>query len=39
MYLDPQKIKPTPTHYFIKLLEKNFLLYKNITMNVDNLEH
>jgi len=29
---------PTPTHFFIKLLNDKGILWKNITQNIDNLE-
>jgi NAD-dependent deacetylase sirtuin 2 len=35
---DLSDIMPTPTHYFIKLLEDKGLLFKCITQNIDNLE-
>ena len=31
-------ITPTPTHYFIKLLQDKGLLFKNLTQNIDILE-
>ena len=30
--------KPTPTHFFLKMLQEKGLLYKVITQNIDNLE-
>ena len=35
---DLSDIMPTPTHYFIKMLEDKGLLYKCVTQNIDNLE-
>ena len=36
--LDQNKLNPTPTHYFVKLLQDKGLLFKNLTQNIDNLE-
>ena len=30
--------KPTPTHFFIKMLQDKGILWKNMTQNIDNLE-
>jgi len=35
----PGQFKPTPTHYFIKLLEEKNLLKRLYTQNIDTLEH
>ncbi len=35
---DMQKFNPTPTHFFIKMLQDKGLLWKNLTQNIDNLE-
>lgn len=29
---------PTPTHFFIKMLQEKRILWKNLTQNIDNLE-
>eukprot|EP00002_Diphylleia_rotans_P018919 TRINITY_DN3657_c0_g3_i2.p1 TRINITY_DN3657_c0_g3~~TRINITY_DN3657_c0_g3_i2.p1 ORF type:complete len:340 (-),score=86.11 TRINITY_DN3657_c0_g3_i2:475-1494(-) len=34
----PGNFKPTPTHYFIKLLENKNILLRNYTQNIDTLE-
>eukprot|EP00092_Neocalanus_flemingeri_P024380 GFUD01026436.1.p1 GENE.GFUD01026436.1~~GFUD01026436.1.p1 ORF type:complete len:378 (-),score=135.32 GFUD01026436.1:461-1594(-) len=36
--LYPGKFEPTPSHYFIKLLEKKSLLLRHFTQNIDTLE-
>ena len=36
--LFPGNFKPTPTHYFVKLLEKKGILLRNYTQNIDTLE-
>jgi NAD-dependent SIR2 family protein deacetylase len=35
---DWDKYNPTPTHYFLRLLEKKGILFKNLTQNIDCLE-
>jgi NAD-dependent SIR2 family protein deacetylase len=35
---DLTKFDPTPTHYFVKMLQDKGLLYKCMTQNIDNLE-
>ena len=35
---DLSKYNPTPTHYFIKMLQDKGMLWKNMTQNIDNLE-
>ena len=35
---DLSAITPTPTHYFIKLLQNKGMLWKCMTQNIDNLE-
>ena len=35
---DWTKYNPTPTHFFIKLLNDKGILFKNLTQNIDNLE-
>lgn len=37
--LYPGAFKPTPCHYFIKLLESKGLLVRHYTQNIDTLEH
>ncbi|KAF6251609.1 DHS-like NAD/FAD-binding domain-containing protein [Scenedesmus sp. NREL 46B-D3] len=37
--LFPGNYKPTPTHYFIKLLHDKGLLLRAFTQNIDSLEH
>lgn len=37
-FLDLTKFKPTPTHYFFKLLQDKGLLFQYLTQNIDNLE-
>lgn len=37
--LYPGSFKPTPCHYFIKLLESKGLLKRHYTQNIDTLEH
>ena len=37
-FLDTTKFNPTPTHYFIKMLEDMGILRYNLTQNIDNLE-
>lgn len=36
--LYPGKFKPTPCHYFIKLLEEKGVLLRHYTQNIDTLE-
>ncbi|GMR36143.1 hypothetical protein PMAYCL1PPCAC_06338, partial [Pristionchus mayeri] len=36
--LFPKNIKPTPAHYFVRLLEKKGLLLRWFTQNIDSLE-
>lgn len=36
--LYPGNFKPTPAHYFIRLLEKKGLLLRCFTQNIDSLE-
>ncbi|GMT13325.1 hypothetical protein PFISCL1PPCAC_4622, partial [Pristionchus fissidentatus] len=36
--LFPKDVKPTPAHYFVKLLEKKGLLLRWFTQNIDSLE-
>jgi len=36
--LYPGNFKPTPAHYFVKLLEQKGLLLRNYTQNIDTLE-
>ena len=35
---DLENYEPTPTHYFIRMLELKGLLHLNLTQNIDNLE-
>jgi len=35
----PEHFKPTPTHWFIRLLQDKKLLNVNMTQNIDGLEH
>lgn len=37
--LYPGAFKPTPSHYFIKLLENHGMLHRHYTQNIDTLEH
>lgn len=37
-FLDLAKFNPTPTHYFVKLLEQKKVLEFYMTQNIDNLE-
>ena len=37
-FLDLKNYNPTPTHYFIKLLQDKGILQLNMTQNIDNLE-
>jgi len=37
-YFDMTKYNPTPTHFFIKMLQDKGILWKNATQNIDNLE-
>ena len=37
-FLDTSKFDPTPTHYFIKMLQDKGILQFNLTQNIDNLE-
>lgn len=37
--LYPGAFKPTPCHYFIKLLELKGMLHRHYTQNIDTLEH
>uniref|UniRef100_A0A914W7F9 NAD-dependent protein deacetylase n=1 Tax=Plectus sambesii TaxID=2011161 RepID=A0A914W7F9_9BILA len=37
--LFPKHVKPTPCHYFIRLLEEKGLLLRTYTQNIDSLEH
>ncbi|OMJ26955.1 NAD-dependent histone deacetylase sir2 [Smittium culicis] len=37
--LYPDNFKPSPSHYFIKLLEDRAKLLRNYTQNIDTLEH
>jgi len=32
------KYDPTPTHYFVKMLQDKGVMWKNATQNIDNLE-
>ncbi|GMS83878.1 hypothetical protein PENTCL1PPCAC_6053 [Pristionchus entomophagus] len=36
--LFPKDVKPTPTHYFVRMLEKKGLLLRWFTQNIDSLE-
>ena len=35
---DLDNFNPTPTHFFLKLIQDKGILWKNITQNIDNLE-
>ena len=37
-FLSLEKFSPTPTHWFIKLLDDKKILQINMTQNIDNLE-
>lgn len=37
-FLDLEKFDPTPTHFFIRLLQEKQILQVNMTQNIDNLE-
>jgi len=37
--LFPEKLRPTPCHYFIRLLHEKGMLLRTYTQNIDTLEH